>query len=77
MNNIVTEMINTLKESIAEYLEQKTWINDLEDILSETSAMEQNEEKRMRRTEHSCKSWDNTKKPTFTLQRCQEEKGER
>lgn len=35
-------MINTL-EGINSRMLVKTWINDLEDIMAETSAMEQNE----------------------------------
>lgn len=47
MNNIVTEMINTLEGINSRIFGvENTWINDLEDIMAETGAfMEQNEEK--------------------------------
>ena len=55
-------MRNTLEGINSRIFGVEEWISDLEDIMVETSAMEQNEEKRMKRTENSLTDlWDNIK----------------
>ena len=62
MNNIVTEMKNTLEGINSRITEAEEWISDLEDRMGEFTAVEQNKEKRMKRNEDSLRDlWDNIK----------------
>ena len=61
MNNIITEMKNTL-EGINRITEAEERISEMEDRMVEITAEEQNKEKRMKRIEDSVRDlWDNTK----------------
>ena len=46
MNNIITEMTNTLEGINSRINEAEEWISDLEDRLVEITATEQNKEKK-------------------------------
>ena len=48
MNNTITKMKNTLEGSNSRITEAEEWISDLEDIMVEFTAVEQNKEKRMK-----------------------------
>ena len=62
MNNIITEMKNTLKGINSRITEAEERISDLEDRMVEFTATEQNKEKRMKRNEDSLRDlWDNIK----------------
>ena len=62
LKNTVTEIKNTLGGINSRITEAEEWISELEDKMVEITAMEQNEEKRMRRIEDSLGDlWDNTK----------------
>ena len=62
MNNIITEMENTLEGINSRTTEAEEQISDLEDRMVEFTAMEQNKEKRMKRNEDSLRDlWDNIK----------------
>ena len=62
MNNIITEMKNTLEGINSRITESEEWISDLEDRMVEFTAVEQNKEKRMKRNEDSLRDlWDNIK----------------
>ena len=62
MNNTVTEMKNTLEGINHRITGAEEWISDLEDIMMEFTAVEQNKEKRMKRNEDSLREfWDNIK----------------
>ena len=53
MNNIITEMKNTLEGVDSRITEAEVWIRELEDRMMEITAVEQNKEKRMKRNEDS------------------------
>ena len=53
MNNIITEIKNTLEGNISRINKAEKWISKLEDRLVEITAMEQNKEKRMKKNEES------------------------
>ena len=53
MNNIITEIKNTLEGNISRMNKAEKWISKLEDRLVEITAMEQNKEKRMKKNEES------------------------
>ena len=60
MNNTITEMKNTLKGIKSRITETEEQISDLEDRMVEITAMEQNKEKRKKRSEDSLRDlWDN------------------
>ena len=62
MNNTITEMKNTLKGINSKITEAEQQISDLEDRMVESTATEQNKEKRRRRNEGSLRDlWDNIK----------------
>ena len=62
MNNTITEMKNTLEGINSRITEAEEWISDLEDRMVEITAVEQNKEKRVKRTEDNLRDlWDNTK----------------
>ena len=62
MSNTITEMKNTLEGNNNRITEAEEWISDLEDRMVECTTMEQNKEKRMKRTEDSLRDlWDNIK----------------
>ena len=62
MNNTTTEMKITLEGVNSRITEAEELISDLEDRIVEITAMERNEEKRMRRNEDSLRDlWDNIK----------------
>ena len=55
-------MKNTLERINSRITEAEEWINDLEDRMVESTATEQNKEKRMKRNEDSLRDlWDNIK----------------
>ena len=53
MNNIISEMKNTLVGINSRITETEEWIRDLKDRMVEITAMEQNKERRMIRNENS------------------------
>ena len=62
MKNKINETKNSLEGINSRITEAEEWINDLEDKIVEITTVEQNKEKRMRRTEDSLRDlWDNTK----------------
>ena len=62
MNNIITEMKNTLEGISSRITEAEEQVSDLEDRMVEFTAVEQNKEKRMKRNEDSLRDlWDNIK----------------
>ena len=62
MNNTITEMKTTLEGINSRISEAEERISDLENRMMEFTAEEQNEEKRMKRNEHSLRDlWDNNK----------------
>ena len=62
LKNTQTEMNNTLEGINSRITEAEEQINDLEDRMVETTATEQNIEKRMRRNEDSLRDlWENIK----------------
>ena len=62
MNNKITEMENTLEGINSRKTEAEEWISYLEDTMVEFTAVEQNKEKRKKRTEDSLRDlWDNIK----------------
>ena len=68
MNNIITEMKNTLEGINSRISEAEEWINDLEDKMVEFTAEEQNEEKKMKRNEDSLRDlWDNIKRNSIRI----------
>ena len=52
-NNTITEIKNTLERINSRMSEAEEWINELEDIMLEITAEEQNKVKRMKRTKDS------------------------
>ena len=77
MNNIITEMKNTLEGPNSRITEGE-WINDLEDRTLEFTAKEQNKEKRMKRNEDSLRDlWDIIKHKKHSHYGVPEEKRER
>ena len=75
MNNTITKMKNTLEGSNSRITEAEEWISDLEDIMVEFNAVEQNKEKRMKTAQETSGTTLNV--PTFALQGSQKEKRER
>ena len=62
MNNTTTEMKNTPEGINSRITEAEEWISDLEDRMVEFTAVEQNKEKRTKRSEDSLRDlWDNIK----------------
>ena len=62
MNNIITEMKNTLEGINSRITEAEERISDLKDRMVEFTAAEQNKEKRMKRNEDRLRDiWDNIK----------------
>ena len=62
MNNTINEIKNSLEGINSRITEAEERIGDLEDRMVETTAMEQNKEKRMKRNEDSLRDlWDNIK----------------
>ena len=53
MNNIISEMKNTLEGINSRITEAEEWIRDLKDRMVETTVMEQKKERRMIRNENS------------------------
>ena len=53
MNNITSEMKNTLEGINSRITETEEWIRDLKDRMVEITGMEQNKERRMIRNENS------------------------
>ena len=51
MNNTISEMKNILEEISSTITEAEEWISDLEDRMVEITAVEQNEENRIKRNE--------------------------
>ena len=63
MDNTITEMKNKLEGINSRITEAEEWISDLEDRMVEFTAMEQKQEKRMKRNEDSLRDfWDNIKR---------------
>ena len=61
MKNKITEVKNTLEGIDSRITEAEEWISDLEDIVVEITATEQNTGKRMKRNEDSLRDlWDTT-----------------
>ena len=59
MNNIITEMKNTLEGINSRINEAEEWISELEDRMVEITTVEQNKEKRRKRNEDSLRDlWD-------------------
>ena len=59
MNNIISEMKNTLEGINSRITETEEWVRDLKDRMVEITAMEQNKERRMIRNENSLREpWD-------------------
>ena len=59
MNNIISEMKNTLEGINSRITETEEWIRDLKDRMVEITGMEQNKERRMIRNENSLRDlWD-------------------
>ena len=68
MNITKTEMKNTLEGINSRITEAEEWISDLEERMVEFTAMEQNEEKRMKTNEDSLKDlWDNIKRTNIHI----------
>ena len=62
MNNTITEIKNTLEEINSRIPEAEEQISRMEDKMVETTAEEENKEKRMKRIEDSLRDlWDNIK----------------
>ena len=62
MNNRITEMKNTLEGINSRITKAEEQVSELEDRMVESTAMEQNKEKRMKRNEDSLREpWDNIK----------------
>ena len=68
VNNIITEMKNTLEGINSRITEAEEWISDLEDRMVEFTAVEQNKEKGMKRNEDSLRDlWDNIKRNNIRI----------
>ena len=68
MNNKITEMKNTLEGTNSRITEAEEQISDLKDRMVEFTAMEQNKEKRMKRSEDSLSDlWDNIKRNNIRI----------
>ena len=68
MSNTITEMKNTLERINSRITEAEERISDLEDRMVESTAGEQDKEKRMKRTEDSLKGlWDNIKRNNIRI----------
>ena len=74
MNNTITEMKTTLEGINSRITEAEEWISELEDIMVEIIAVEQNKEKRIKRNEDSLRDiWDNIKHTNIQIIRVPEE----
>ena len=68
MNNIITEMKNTLEGINSRITEAEEWKSDLEDRILEFTATEHNKEKRMKRNENNRRDlWDNNKQTNICI----------
>ena len=68
MNNTITEMKNKLEGINSRITEAEEQINGLKDRMVEFTAIEQNKEKRMKRSEDSLRDlWTTLNATTFTL----------
>jgi len=68
-------MNNTLEGIHSRIIEAEAWINDLEDRMVEITAVEQNIEKRMKRSEDCLRDlWNNTKHTNICIIRVPEGK---
>ena len=68
MNNTITEMKNVLEGINSRITEAEEQISDLEDRMVEFTAVEQNQEKRMKRNEDSLRDlWDNIKRNNIRI----------
>ena len=62
MNNTINEIKNSLEVISSRITEAEEWISDLEDKIVEITTVEQNKEKRMKRTQDNLRDlWDNIK----------------
>ena len=62
MNNTINEIKNSLEGINSRITEAEEWISDLEDKIVEITTVEQNKEKRMKRTQDNLRDlWDNIK----------------
>ena len=78
MKNKITEVKNTLEGIDSRITEAEEWISDLEDIVVEITATEQNKEMRMKRNEDSLRDlWGTLNITSFTYRgpRRRSEKG--
>ena len=74
MQNTITEMKNMLEGINSRITEAEEWISELEDIMVEIIAVEQNKEKRIKRNEDSLRDiWDNIKHTNIQIIRVPEE----
>ena len=68
INNTITEIKNTLEGINNRITEAEEWISELEDKIVETTAREQNKEKRMKRIEDSLRNlWDNIERTNIQI----------
>ena len=68
MNNIITEMKNTLEGINNRITEAEEQISELEDKMAEITAEEQNKEKRIKRIENNLRDlWDNNKRTNIWI----------
>ena len=68
MNNTITKMKNTLVGINRRITDAEERISDLEDRMVEFTAMEQNKEKRMKRSEDNLRDiWDNIKRTNIRI----------
>ena len=66
-NNTITEIKNTLEEINSRIAEAEEWMSELEDKMVEITFEEQNNIKRMKRTEDSLRPLTISNAPTFGL----------
>ena len=75
MNNTINETKNSLEGINSRITEAEERISDLEDKIVEITTVEQNKEKRMKRTEDSLRDlWDNIKHTNIRIIGVPEEK---
>jgi len=73
-NNTITEIENTLEGINGRISEAEEWISELEDKMVEITSEEQNNVKRMKRTEDSLRDlWDNIKYTNIQIKEVPEE----
>ena len=78
INNIITEMRNTLEGINSRITKAEEWISDLEDKMVEINAVKQNTEKRMKRNEDSLRDlWGNIQDTNIFILGVPEEEEER